>query len=676
MERFDLYIMGTDVKRCVDALHEARIVQSAEVASSGEKALSQEMLALKARLERLMDFLLPFEHRKEGFMGLTGPEPKVYKVPSGDIVPALRRWLSSAESAVLPLQKERSKLLEDLSYVEEASERLRQLSGLDLDIMTLSILRRARVRVGFTRRYQELEEAIVKVGGSIEGSLLDRKEGLHAVRVAYLQGSETRIEEFLRGRLFSELPMDWKKLIAFLRSHGMKDGEISRPIEKLLPLLDSVQISIQGTIDARSKEGTELAARYLDRARSWLEAAEISLEKEAYASSFQRTRYTCRIGGWVESDRVGELEGLLKGMCEDSFHLEHRPPTKEEEGSDSVPTKLKNGWMGRLFEPFTLTFAIPKYNEIDPSLLISMPFIFIFGLMMGDAGYGLLMLIGGFILLIKARRSDFLKRTGIISIFFGMASIIAGIWMGGFFGDLVPRIIWGDPSRYLYSVDLFGYHLPYDSLKDPMFFFLLSLLIGLVQLDFGILLLGYDRLKKRNYLGVLKGAVSWVFVQGGAGIFIGSFLGGLWELTGTLAIIGGVMLLIGCVLLFLEAGPMFIFSIEGYVGDLMSYSRILALGLSSFGLAFAFNVIVELLMGISPFLVPVGIVLLVSLHVLNLFLQILGGAIHSLRLQYVEFFGKFYEGGGNLFKPFGRIRTTTLLAEDKVSAIETKGGYR
>ena len=111
--------------------------------------------------------------------------------------------------------------------------------------------------------------------------------------------------------------------------------------------------------------------------------------------------------------------------------------------------------------------------------------------------------------------------------------------------------------------------------------------------------------------------------------------------------------------MYFENGPMFLFSIEGLVGDWISYSRILALGLSTFGLAMAFNIVGEMMVGITPYLLPVVAVLLLTLHEFNLLLQTLGAAVHSIRLQFVEFFGRFYQGGGELFQPFGRERVYT-----------------
>jgi V/A-type H+-transporting ATPase subunit I len=359
------------------------------------------------------------------------------------------------------------------------------------------------------------------------------------------------------------------------------------------------------------------------------------------------------------SNRLQDVTDILECRSPSRYHLVHRPPTDEEIKENKVPTKLKNNWLGTMFEPLTNTFAVPKYNEIDPSFFISIPFILFFGLMLGDAGYGIIiMLLTGFILL-KGPTSGSMRTTAWMGFLMGLSTTIAGIWMGAFFGDLIPRVILGTSQSPLYSFELFGYNMPYDTLKDPMLLFQISLYIGVIQLNLGILLFGIDKLIKKDILSFFKGTVSWVLVQTGGLIFLGSFLFGWWELNTPLTAIGAVSFLLGAALMAMESKAMVLFDIEGYVGDWISYTRILALGLSTFGLAMAFNIVGRMLADTHVAMIPVVILLLALLHVFNLLLQSLGAAIHSLRLHFVEFFGRFYEGGGIPFEPFGIERSYT-----------------
>jgi V/A-type H+-transporting ATPase subunit I len=382
-------------------------------------------------------------------------------------------------------------------------------------------------------------------------------------------------------------------------------------------------------------------------------------ERSNLDSALKKTRYASRITGWVEQDRIAELKDILTLRCKERFHIDNRPPNREEIDENSVPTSLKNVWLGRMFEPLTNTFAVPKYNEIDPSLWISIPFILFFGLMLGDAGYGLLIMAISSFLVLFSGRSDTLRMTGWMGFLMGLSTTVSGIWMGAFFGDLIPRVFLGRPGSPLFTFDLFGYSMPYDTLKDPMLLFQVSLYIGLIQLNLGIILKGIDRIVKKDLFGFFKSTVSWFLIQLGGVIFVGALLIGWWELDTLLTSVGAISFMAGSILLAFEAKGMVLFNIEGYVGDWISYTRILALGLSTFGLAMAFNIVGRMLVDASLAMLPVVILLLVFLHIFNLLLQALGAAVHSLRLQFVEFFGRFYEGGGRTFEPFGMERVHT-----------------
>jgi len=149
-------------------------------------------------------------------------------------------------------------------------------------------------------------------------------------------------------------------------------------------------------------------------------------------------------------------------------------------------------------------------------------------------------------------------------------------------------------------------------------------------------------------------------------MLIGRFLMD-WEISTPLFYAGSVMVIIGIILLFIASGPVGFFGITGYVGDWLSYARLLALGLATAGMALAFNVVSEMTMMDIPIVgLIIPAILLIILHLVNLGLQALGAAVHSLRLQYVEFFNRFYEGGGHEFAPFKIKRKYTKLEEEKI----------
>jgi V/A-type H+-transporting ATPase subunit I len=194
----------------------------------------------------------------------------------------------------------------------------------------------------------------------------------------------------------------------------------------------------------------------------------------------------------------------------------------------------------------------------------------------------------------------------------------------------------------------------------------IALLFGLIHLNVGIILAIYQTYKNKKLKELVTKHLSWVPLQIGGGMLIGSFLMHLWDLGTTEFYLASIFVVIGLILRLIDAGPLGLFDITGYIGDWLSYARLLALGLATTGMALAFNIVAEIIPDMIPL---VGIIftpiILIVAHTVNLGLQTLGAGVHSLRLQYVEFFNRFYEGGGKKFEPFSIKRKYTKTEEVK-----------
>ncbi len=659
--------MKGDIDRVVARLHEERILEvgTSERFFSGSRRID-ELVKIEGRIVRVLDFLGSHEvNDARGLRAIIPGIPDRMAIGNRGDIEEAESWVKDVEREINPMIRSLQSIEEEITFITELRERLLKLSGLKISLGRIGSLDRTRMRIGLSRAYPELKSVIENAGGWVESSLLNKKEGLHAVRLIYPRSLDSRISSELRGVLFSEMTIDIPRLRRVLIDNGYPSSGVDSSILDLLRLLDK----LEGRIQERGQEVSERAAavsgRELGPARSWEEAISIEVDKLKLSTGLYSTNYTNMISGWVEKNRIPHLRGILNSTAGQEHEIYIRDPTEEEITEGSVPTSLNNGRFGRIFESLTLTFSPPKYNEIDPTIWFSIPFILFFGLMLGDVGYGLLIFAGSFVMYRLGRSDPSIRTIGLLGMMMGAASLIAGVWMGSLFGDLVPRVLLGNEAGTLYGpyeAPLLG-TVPYDTLRDPMRLFSISLYLGLAQLNVGLILLGIDRLKKGSPWGFIKGTVSWMLVQGGAIVLVGGFMLGWYELTPTITYIGLALFLSGAGLLVFEAGAMFMFDIEGYLGDWISYSRILALGLSTFGLAMAFNIVGVMLIDITPFLIPVALILLIFLHIFNLLLQTLGSSVHALRLQYVEFFGRFYEGGGILFKPFGRERAYTSVGE-------------
>ena len=358
-----------------------------------------------------------------------------------------------------------------------------------------------------------------------------------------------------------------------------------------------------------------------------------------------------------------QLQELITNATKGCAQYQSETPSTNP---DKPPTHLHTPKWAASFRTFLELFATPQYNELNPTIFMGIFFIFFFGLMLGDAGYGLVIFLLSLFGYLKFKKiSPMLRNWSFLGIWLGLSTTIAGFLMNSFFGDLIQRFFYHNPEQKLYELTIAGIDLPLEPLTDPLTILVIALVCGIIHLNLGIILGIIQSYKQRQYKQLFTGHFCWIPLQIGGGMLISNFILGV-QLTTLGFSIGAILTLVGIILLFAHAGPIGFFDITGYVGDWLSYARLLALGLATAGMALAFNVVAELI----PQMIPlVGIILLpiilIFAHVANLGIQALGAGVHSLRLQYVEFFNRFYTGGGEKFTPFKLKRKYTTIEETK-----------
>lgn len=355
--------------------------------------------------------------------------------------------------------------------------------------------------------------------------------------------------------------------------------------------------------------------------------------------------------GWLETTVFPSFKDYISELIgKENLYMEIEEPTAIEI-NEEIPTKLTNHGLVQPFEMLTEMYSLPKYHEIDPTPWF-MPFYFVFfGMMVADAGYGALMLVATTV----ALRSVLPRGMERFMRFFQILSL--------------PTIIWG----LIYN-SFFGFSLGYPPLlstsDDVISILILSIVFGVIQIFIGLGLAAKEQIKAKNYLGAVSDGFAW------QGIMLGAIVGGLGKLllkSQSLFLIGIFLAVLSALLIVfapmlqaksklkgLAKGAYNLYGITSYIGDLVSYTRLMALGISGGSIAAAFNMLVGYMPPIARF--SVGILLMVALHGLNIFLSLLSAYVHGARLQYVEFFGKFYQGGGRAFKP--------LKTEEKYVNIE------
>ncbi|MFB2022490.1 V-type ATP synthase subunit I [Pseudoflavonifractor sp. P01025] len=371
--------------------------------------------------------------------------------------------------------------------------------------------------------------------------------------------------------------------------------------------------------------------------RQAADRASVRINREEGRSRLLDTEKTFLLEGWVPEENWPQLESQMKNY---PCAWELRDPTEEE--YPKVPVKLKNNWFTRPLSMVTEMYSLPAYNGLDPNPLMAPFFILFYGIMMADMGYGLLMMIASVVVLKKSR-----PRAGMHNFFAllglcGVSTFIMGAVTGGFFGDFIPQLL-----KLINPESTFVWFWPtlFTPLEDTMMILVGAMALGFVQILVGMAISFVKKLRRGQVMGAIWEEVTWWVVFAGLALAI---LG----VTNLVIILGGVMVVAGPILTEKGFGKITgIFGslynhVTGYFGDILSYSRLMALMLAGSVIAQVFNTL-----GAIPGNVVIFIIISMLGNALNFALNLLGCYVHDLRLQCLEYFNKFYEDGGKPFRP-------------------------
>ncbi len=378
------------------------------------------------------------------------------------------------------------------------------------------------------------------------------------------------------------------------------------------------------------------------------------------------------IDGWVPSRKYDEIEKELQESTGGSVYL---TKLEEEVKEEEIPIELENPIAAKPFELLIDTFATPKYREIDPSILIFITFPLFYAIMLGDVGYGILVAIMAVVIKNKFKTGG-LNALALILFLSGALSVIFGIIYGEFFGFPLFNVeVKGELEEGIFGIAgpvIAGIHIPVDRFKSVQPLLLITFLIGIMHVFLG-LIIGFRNIAIEHGL---KHAIyekgSWMAILLGGVAAIARLMPALLAKSPVRSddpfFAGGIVLaIIGVILLIKGEGFISIMELPTLLSNILSYARILGIGLSSAGIALAVNTLSMnlfikpegVLLGGGIGLALVGVIVLFIGHLINLLLGIVGPGLNSLRLQYVEFFTKFYEGGGTKYTPFGYNRKYT-----------------
>ena len=359
------------------------------------------------------------------------------------------------------------------------------------------------------------------------------------------------------------------------------------------------------------------------------------VQREEAKLRLRDTRLTFVLNGWVESDEWDSLAKELDGYC---CAYEVFDATEEE--YPSVPVKLKNNALTRPLNMVTEMYSLPAYGSVDPNPLMAPFFILFYGIMMADMGYGLMMFLAGLIVSKKYRPKGTAGHMFGLLELCGVSTFVFGALTGGFFGDFIPQLL-----KIIDPASTFALPALFTPLDDTMMILIGAMALGGVQIITGMAISVVGKIRRKEYASAFFEEITWWIVFAGIALMV-------LKITPLVLYVGIALVLLGPITQNKGMGKLTgIFSslynnVTGYFGDILSYSRLMALMLAGSVIAQVFNTLGAIFGNVVMFVI-------ISLlgNTLNFALNLLGCYVHDMRLQCLEYFGKFYSDGGKPFTP-------------------------
>lgn len=489
---------------------------------------------------------------------------------------------------------------------------------------------------------------------SVDVTVVSSGKNQTCVVVICLKKDSADVENAMRADGFSKVPFLSRKTSA-ARIEVLKDNireleEDTKDAEKTLADF------------AKNREDIRMISDYF----------RIRAEKYQVLGELAQSKNTFFISGYVPKKDAQTVVEKLTDSFEVMIELEDIPEDEE------APVQLSNNTFSASTEGVVESFGLPKKGEIDPTFIMSFCYVFLFGLMLSDAAYGLILSLAcGFVIWKFKGMEEGLKKSLRMFFYCGLSTLFWGLMFGGFFGDLVTVVA----SLFFHKEVSFPV-LWFEPLNDPMRLLLYSLLFGIIHLFLGLGIKGYMMIKDGKYLDCLYDVGFWFALLIGLILILvpselfASIAGQQFVFPAFVGVLAKVLAIVGLLGIILMSGrrkknPALrialglydIYGITSWLSDVLSYSRLLALGLATGVIAQVVNSMASM-MGDGVFGAIFFIIVFLIGHTMNIAINLLGAYVHTNRLQYVEFFGKFYEGGGKPFEPFRQNTKYIRIKED------------
>ena len=590
--------------------------QGVQVFCAGDGKSADALLRTSARLTSALETLKHYETKKGGLFAAR-PEKTIGELFSDEAYAAA---LDTAQ-AVLDAQDARSRLAAEKSRLTAMRESFVPWQQLPLPLETLGT-QHTRILLGTVPAQTDLEALRARVFEAADEVQLEQisadQQSLYLLVFVHKCAAEA-VGAALREAGFA--------LTTFDGVQGTAAENIRRTDEAIAACeqQDAEKLA-ELTALAAQKPALQLA---FDRCTQ-------EIAKAQAADRLVHSEKTFCLGGWVPCEDVGKLEALLSGFC---CAWELTDPAPEE--YPDVPVKLKNNKLTWPLNMVTEMYSLPAYDGVDPNPLMAPFFILFYGIMMADMGYGLLMILASIIITKKSRPKGTSGQMFGLMFSCGISTFLMGALTGGFFGDFLPQLVGIiDPDTTFKALPSL-----FTPLDDTITILIGAMALGFVQIVTGMAISFVEKIKKGQIMDAIWEELTWWIVFAGIAcmalgvtnivLYVGLAMvvvGSGWSAKG----FGKVTAIFGSVYNH----------VTGYFGDILSYSRLMTLMLAGSVIASVFNTL-----GAIPGNVVFFLLVSVAGNGLNFALNLLSCYVHDLRLQCLEYFGKFYQDGGKPFEP-------------------------
>ena len=646
MKKIEIIALLSDSKKLIERLQRRGVVEFCDI--TDERLVKMNTASNIASFEKHLNAVLTARQILSGYAplkqsllaGFSGRK-EIDKHDFGDIVPDVDDYLKACYD-IIELDKKIAAANASIGKTEARLDALRPWEPLDAEL-DFAGTRETVCMIGSLECKEDITEHIgALMRGSDDGeekeppavSVTEVSRFGSKVNFALLchKDDKTIVAERLRGAGFTPPP----------ESGSYTPAERIAEYEKQAQTLRETVEKCTQSIAAYSgmEPQFDFAEDYL-RLRS---------DKYEAIGKMGMTRSTFIIEGWIPADCAYKIQTEFEKKFVTAIRVYDPAPDEE------APVLMRNNAFVQPVEGVTEMYALPTAKDVDPNPVMSFFYYLLFGIMLSDAGYGLLMTVVTWIILKKTTVEGTLRRSLVMFRNCGVTTLFWGALFGSWFGD-APQVI----ARQ-FGVEIKTTALWFEPIKDPIKLLLFSFLLGIIHLFAGLCVLFYKNWKQGRKLDAVFDTIPVMLAVGGvapagAGIFVST-------VPANVSKIGLMVSLVGVVLMVLTGGrsaknifaKLFggVYALyntaTGYLGDILSYSRLLALGLATGSIASVINLVcgmmgnpvLKIILFLTVF--PVG-------HLANMAINLLGAYVHTARLQFVEFFSKFYEGGGRAFAP-------------------------